>query len=89
VAGLVTHRQRPGTAQGIVFATLEDETGQANLIIRPEVWEKYKAIGRSKMALIAEGTIERTGAVIHVQVRRLFDLAARMGPLRTKSRDFH
>ena len=89
VAGLVTHRQRPGTAKGMVFMTLEDETGAANLIIRPQVWQRDKRIGRSKLALIAEGHVERQGAVVHVQVRRLHDLSARIAPIRARSRDFH
>jgi error-prone DNA polymerase len=89
VAGLVTHRQRPGTAKGLVFMTLEDETAQANLIIRPAVWQRYRNVGRSKIALIAEGVVERQGRVLHVQVTRLHDLSARLTPIRTKSRDFH
>ena len=89
VAGLVTHRQRPGTAKGIVFMTLEDESGAANLIIRPAVWDRDRWIAATRGALIAEGHVERQGAVIHVQVQRFHDLAARLGPLRTKSRDFH
>ena len=89
VAGLVTHRQRPGTAKGIVFMTLEDETGAANLIVRPRVWERYSRVGRSKIALIAEGVVERQGAVIHVQVSRLHDLSARIAPVNARSRDFH
>ena len=89
VAGLVTHRQRPGTAKGIVFMTLEDETGQANLIFRPPVWDRYKSVARSKVALIVEGTIERQDAVVHVQVNRIHDLSARIAPIRAKSRDFH
>ncbi len=89
VAGLVTHRQRPGTAKGLVFMTLEDETGSANLIVRPEVWERDKAVGRSKIALLAEGVVERQGAVVHVQVARLRDLSGQLGPLQARSRDFH
>lgn len=89
IAGLVTHRQRPGTAKGIVFMTLEDETGTANLIIRPQVWERFRAVGRSRIAVIAEGTVERQGDVVHVQVQRLSDLSARIAPVRAKSRDFH
>jgi error-prone DNA polymerase len=68
--------------------TLEDETGQANLIVRPRVWERDKGVGRTKVALIAEGVIEREGAVVHVQVQRLSDLSARIAPVRAKSRDF-
>ena len=89
VAGLVTHRQRPGTAKGIVFMTLEDETGTANLIVRPRVWERDQRVGRAKIALIAEGTVERQGAVVHVQVSRLHDLSERIAPVRAQSRDFH
>ncbi len=88
VAGLVTHRQRPMTAKGIVFMTLEDEAGSANLIIRPRVWERVRAVGAQRMALIAEGVVERQGDVIHVQVSRLHDLSARIAPVRAKSRDF-
>jgi error-prone DNA polymerase len=89
VGGLVTHRQRPGTANGMVFMTLEDETGTANLIVRPEVWERDKAVGRSKIALLAEGVVERQDAVVHVQVTRLRDLSRQLGPVRIHSRDFH
>jgi len=88
VAGLVTHRQRPATAKGIVFMTLEDETGGANLIVRPQVWERERAVGHDKIALIAEGIVERQGEVVHVQVGRLHDLSARIAPLRATSRDF-
>ncbi len=88
VAGLVTHRQRPATAKGIVFMTLEDETGPANLIVRPQVWDRDQAVGRGKIAIIAEGTVERQGAVVNVQVTRLHDLSATIAPVRAKSRDF-
>jgi error-prone DNA polymerase len=88
VAGMVTHRQRPSTAKGLVFMTLEDETGHANLIVRPEVWERYKGVARTKIALIAEGQVERVGRVVHVQVWRLRDLSKRLGGVRARSRDF-
>jgi error-prone DNA polymerase len=89
VAGLVTHRQRPGTAKGIVFMTLEDETGCANLIIRPQIWERYATVARAKVALIADGWIERQGQVVHVQVTRVRDLSKAIAPVRAPSRDFH
>jgi error-prone DNA polymerase len=89
VAGLVTLRQRPGTAKGMVFMTLEDETGMANLVIRPNVWQQHRSIARSKVALIAEGNVERQGEVIHVMVRRMHDLSERLANLRHRSRDFH
>ena len=71
VSGLVLVRQRPSTASGIVFCTLEDETGTANLIIRPRIYEKYRSTARGSVALIAEGRVERQGEVIHVQVAHL------------------
>jgi len=89
VAGLVLVRQRPGTAKGIVFITLEDETGVANLLVRPPVWERDRYVARGKVALIAEGAVERQGEVVYVMVRRLHDLSARLGDVRPISRDFH
>ena len=89
VAGLVTCRQRPGTAKGVVFMTLEDETAMANLVIWSDVWQRYKHIARGRLALIAEGRIERQGKVIHVMVERFYDLSEAIGALRHHSRDFH
>jgi error-prone DNA polymerase len=89
VAGLVLVRQRPGTAKGITFVTLEDETGSANLIIRPDVWQRYYRAARTAAALLAEGPLQREGEVIHVLVRRLEDLSDRLGEMRSRSRDFH
>jgi len=89
VAGLVTCRQRPGTAKGIVFITLEDETGMANLVVKPEVWQTYGRIAKGKIALVATGHIERKNDVIHVMVRRIDDLSKMLGALAHRSRDFH
>jgi error-prone DNA polymerase len=86
VAGIVLMRQRPGTASGIVFMTLEDETGIANLIIRPGVYTRYRKAARHGVCLIAHGQVERQGEVVHVMVRRVEDLGA---GLRTTTRDFH
>src|SRR5215204_6493590 len=55
VAGLVLIRQRPGTASGIVFETLEDETGTANLIIRPDVYDRYRVAARRAALAQADG----------------------------------
>ena len=88
VAGLVLVRQRPGTASGVVFITLEDETGIANLIIRPRVWERNAAIARGKPALIAAGVVERQGEVVHLMVNRLYDLSAVIADIKPQSRDF-
>jgi error-prone DNA polymerase len=89
VAGLVLIRQRPGTASGIVFATLEDETGVANLIIRPEVYDRYRPAARHATLLQAEGHVQRQGQVIHVMTQRMSDLSELLLEHPVKSRDFH
>lgn len=95
VAGLVLCRQRPSTASGIVFVTIEDETGIANLIIRPRVYQRVRAIVRNATALLAEGTVEYRSGVTHLLVRRITDLTndlsqMAMGDLIAQpSRDFH
>jgi DNA polymerase III alpha subunit len=87
VAGLVLVRQRPSTANGIVFMTLEDETGVANLVVRPNIWDRDRTAARGKAALVADGVIQKEGEVIHVMVRRLYDLSELLTNLRTRSRD--
>ena len=89
VAGLVLVRQRPGTASGIVFMTLEDETGVANLIVRPRVFERDRATAAGAVAILVDGVVERQGEVIHVQVSRVRDLSKALPGLRPRSRDFH
>ena len=89
VAGLVLVRQRPSTASGIVFITLEDETGMANLIIRPRVFERFRKAARLSTILLAHGRVERQGPVVHVQVSRLESLDAQFESLPSHSRDFH
>ena len=87
--GLVLIRQRPSTALGIVFCTLEDETGVANLVIRPEIYDKYRAAAYAASALIVEGRVERRGEVVHLNVTRISDMSARLKDFRSRSRDFH
>jgi error-prone DNA polymerase len=62
VAGLVTHRQRPPTARGVVFLSLEDETGMVNVICPPPVWERHRRVAVAAPALVVRGRIERTGS---------------------------
>jgi error-prone DNA polymerase len=88
VAGIVLLRQRPGTARGITFVTLEDETGLANLVIKPQIWDRFYSVARRSSAWIAHGLLESRENVIHLVVNRLEDLSARLGELQTKSRDF-
>ncbi len=89
VAGLVLVRQRPGTAKGITFVTLEDETGVANLIIRMDVWERFYHVARTAPAYIAHGRLQKQKEVIHVLVSKLENLSASLATLRASSRDFH
>jgi error-prone DNA polymerase len=88
VAGIVLVRQRPGTAKGITFVTLEDETGTANLIIRPDVWKKFRTAALGATVLLAHGRLQREGLVIHVLTSRLENLSDRMQELTSQSRDF-
>jgi error-prone DNA polymerase len=89
VAGLVLVRQRPGTAKGTTFITLEDETGTANLIVWAHVWERYRRVGRLARALLATGLLQRQDGVAHLIVDRLQDLTTQLPNLGHVSRDFH
>ena len=88
IAGLVIMRQRPSTAKGITFVTLEDETGIANLVIKPPIWEKYYRTARQSPAWVAGGKLEMRDNVVHLIVNRIEDLGDTKG-LQTKSRNFH
>jgi error-prone DNA polymerase len=89
VAGVVLLRQRPGTAKGVTFVTLEDETGTVNLIVPLAVWERDRRVGRTAVAMIAHGRLQRERLVTHVLVRRLEDLSEGLADLDGRSRDFH
>jgi error-prone DNA polymerase len=92
VAGLVILRQRPGTAKGITFVTLEDETGTVNLVVHQQTWDRYYRIARRAPAWIAHGHIQTAPQsavpIIHVVVDRLEALAEQLRDLDVKSRDF-
>ena len=88
VAGLVLLRQRPSTARGITFVTLEDESGIANLVVRPDVWERFRNVARGSNAVLARGMLQREGDVIHVVVDRLDDLSELLPSVHLRSRDF-
>ena len=89
VGGLVLVRQRPSTAKGITFVTLEDETGVANLIVRMDVWERFYQAARTASALLAHGRLQKHEEVIHVLATRLENLAGRLSQMKSQSRDFH
>jgi error-prone DNA polymerase len=69
--------------------TLEDETGTVNLIVRPQVWLRFRRVARGARALIATGLVQKQDGVIHVIVHRLEDLSLRLPDLGHVSRDFH
>jgi len=75
VAGLVVVRQRPQTAKGIVFVSLEDETGIANLVVMPDVYERCRPVVRGSPFLLARGRVERSGEVVNVKVESVVPLA--------------
>ena len=74
VAGLVLVRQRPGTASGVIFATLEDETGVANIIIWPKAFERFRRTVLTCSLMGVTGKLQREGIVIHVIADRIVDL---------------
>ncbi len=78
VAGLVLVRQRPGSARGVIFATLEDETGTANVIVWPTVFEAYRRQVLGARLLAVTGKLQREGIVIHVVAEHLVDMTARL-----------
>ena len=88
-AGLVVSRQRPGTATGVVFITLEDETGVINLIIWSTLVESQRREVLGAHLLGVVGEVQRQGEVVHVIAKRLFDHSSLLGRLSVESRDFH
>jgi len=88
-AGIVTGRQRPGTASGTVFVTLEDETGYVNVIVWPHLIERQRRELLGARLMGVEGVLEREGEVMHLVAKRLTDHSALLGKLVTNSRDFH
>jgi error-prone DNA polymerase len=88
VAGLIVLRQRPGTAKGITFVTMEDETGSINIVVRPKVWESHYLICKQSNAWLVHGTLESRQGVIHVVATFIEDLTDSIGPLQVPSRDF-
>ena len=98
-AGLVLVRQRPGSAKGVLFITIEDESGIANLIVWPSIFEKNRRAILAAGMLGARGRVQREGAVVHLIVQQVSDLSAELAsvgaregqqsdPIRVSSRDF-
>ena len=85
VAGMVTHRQRPATASGVIFINLEDETGMINVICSIGLWSRYRQVARGAPSLLIRGVVERDGGAMSIVADRI---AAIDMVLATPSRDF-
>ena len=89
IAGLVTGRQRPGSASGVVFLTLEDETGNTNIIIWKDLQTRFRQALLSSKLLLVKGVMESKNEVIHVIAGELIDYSHILEDIDIKSRDFH
>lgn len=89
IAGLVTGRQRPGTAKGTVFLTLEDETGNINVVVWAKVLESFRKELMTAKLLLIKGRVETEQSVTHVIAGSLEDCSHEIDALLLKSRDFH
>jgi len=87
VVGIVTIRQRPGTASGVVFSTIEDETGAIQLIIWPKVFEKYRRIAMRSRLMAVEGKLQNSQGVTHVVAHRLIERSADLALLSERDRE--
>lgn len=88
VAGIVITKQRPGTASGVIFVTLEDETGHINLVLWNTIAEQYRAALLNARLMGVRGELQIEGKVIHVIAKELVDHTEMLGNLVTTSRDF-
>ena len=89
VGGLVTHLQQPGTASGVVFLSLEDETGIVNVILWPQVFAEQRACALAASLLVVHGTLQNQHGVTHVVARSLHDHSQLLAGMTRRSRDFH
>ncbi len=87
IAGLVLIRQRPGSANGVVFVTIEDETGIANLIVWPAILERFRRAALGATLLYCRGRLQREESVIHIVAEDLHDWTARLNTLRDRTGD--
>jgi len=87
VAGCIITRQRPGTAKGFIFISMEDETGIANVIVTPDLYERNRLVVTRSKFLLVEGPLQNQDGVIHVKATRLLPLSSQS--LEVRSHDFH
>ena len=88
IAGLVTCRQRPGSAAGVVFLTLEDETGNSNVVVWKRTQQQFRQALMSGQLLLVKGIVETKQNVTHVIAGALYDYTSELDSLRVSSRDF-
>ncbi len=89
IGGMVIARQRPGSAKGMLFMTIEDETGLANLVVTPPIFARYRVIARRELFILARGKVERQGTVVNLIVDHLEPLPMLKEAPSAPSRDFH
>ena len=82
MGGLVLVRQRPGTAKGVVFMTLEDETGIANVVVWKDAFEANRRLVMGASFVIVQGQLQKEGEVIHLVAERFTDLSHKLGEMR-------
>ena len=88
-AGLITHLQQPGTAAGVVFLSLEDETGILSVILWPQVFATQRSAALTASLIVVSGTLQNRDGVTHLIARRLHDRSQWLSGLERRSRDFH
>jgi error-prone DNA polymerase len=88
IAGLVTCRQRPGTASGVLFLTLEDETGNNNVVVWPSIQTRFREALMKGQLLLVKGTLQKKEGVTHIVAGALFDHSGALGALGLKPRSF-
>ena len=87
-AGLVLVRQRPGSAKGVMFITLEDETGIANLVVWPQVFDRFRRTVIAASMIAVHGRIQREGEVVHLVAHQLTDLSAELATVGSRDAAF-
>jgi error-prone DNA polymerase len=87
VAGAVITRQRPGTAKGLIFLTLEDETGNANVIVMPDIYEKYRQAVLEPKFVRVSGIVQNQDGIVHLRAEQIAALA--ISAAEVSSHDFH
>ena len=89
IAGIVTCRQRPGSASGVLFLTLEDETGNSNIVVWQRTQQQFRRALMGGKLLLVKGVVEQKDNVIHIIAGALYDYTSELAELPVQSHDFH